>query len=184
MRLSQSEVLLDLKLRSLKKKKKMKTVLENGWWLQTPFFLPVDVGGFKQPSFTEDKSITDRTPQENVSKKLDTFGSSTSGGIVDHFKVCLVEAENKRLKKELEKVKKDLARLGTIKKENTDSVRFENILFFLNPFLNKPWFLRVCRASLLKTLGKGEIARDKQFLLFPQCFLPIWRTFYHFHQIY
>ena len=38
------------------------------------------------------------------------------------------------------------------------------ILF--NPFLNKPWFLRVCRTSLLKTLGKGEIARNKQFLLF------------------
>ena len=26
--------------------------------------------------------------------------------------------------------------------------------------------------SLLKTLGKGEIACDKQFLLIPQCFLP------------
>ena len=26
------------------------------------------------------------------------------------------------------------------------------------------------------TEGKGEIARNKQFLLFPQCFLAIWRT--------
>ena len=28
----------------------------------------------------------------------------------------------------------------------------------LNPFPNKPWFLRVCCTSLLKTLRKGEIA--------------------------
>ena len=33
------------------------------------------------------------------------------------------------------------------------------------------------------TVGKGEIARNEQFLLFPQCFLPIWRTFCHFHQV-
>ena len=39
------------------------------------------------------------------------------------------------------------------------------------PFPNKPWFLRVCCTSLLKTLGKGEIARNEQFLHFPQCFL-------------
>ena len=30
--------------------------------------------------------------------------------------------------------------------------------------------------------GKGEIARNEQFLLFPQCFLYFQRTFYHFHQ--
>ena len=28
---------------------------------------------------------------------------------------------------------------------------------------------------LLKTLGKGEIVHNKQFLLFPQCFLTIWK---------
>ena len=33
------------------------------------------------------------------------------------------------------------------------------------------------------TVGKGEIARNKQFLLFPQCFLPVWITFCHFCQI-
>ena len=33
------------------------------------------------------------------------------------------------------------------------------------------------------TVGKGEIAHHEQFLLFPQCFLPVWRTFYHFHQV-
>ena len=32
------------------------------------------------------------------------------------------------------------------------------------------------------TVGKGEIARNEQFLLLPQCFLPLWRTFCHFHQ--
>ena len=55
-------------------------------------------------------------------------------------------------------------------------------------FLNKPWFLCVCSTSLLtlysidthfdasttafeNIVGKGEIAHNKQFLLFPQCFL-------------
>ena len=37
--------------------------------------------------------------------------------------------------------------------------------------------------SFENTAGKGEIASDEQFLLFPQCFLPIWRTFCHYHQI-
>ena len=32
------------------------------------------------------------------------------------------------------------------------------------------------------TVGKGEIARNEQFLLFPQCFLPIWEAFCHFYQ--
>ena len=54
----------------------------------------------------------------------------------------------------------------------------------INPFPNKPWILRVCSASLENTVGKGEIAHNEQFLLFPQCFLPIWRTLCHFHQIW
>ena len=33
------------------------------------------------------------------------------------------------------------------------------------------------------TVGKGEIACNKRFLLFPQCFLPVWRTFCHFYQL-
>ena len=32
-------------------------------------------------------------------------------------------------------------------------------------------------------MGKGEIARNEQFLLFPQCFLLIWCTFCNFGQI-
>ena len=54
----------------------------------------------------------------------------------------------------------------------------------VNPFPNKPLFLRVCSTSLENTVGKGEIARNEQFLLFPQCFLPVWRTFFHNHQIW
>ena len=30
-------------------------------------------------------------------------------------------------------------------------------------------------------MGKEEIARNEQFLLYPQCFLPVWRTFCHCH---
>ena len=52
------------------------------------------------------------------------------------------------------------------------------------PFPNKPWFFTCLQyKSLENTVGKGEIARNKQFLFFPQCFLPVWRTFCHFRQI-
>ena len=37
--------------------------------------------------------------------------------------------------------------------------------------------------SFENTVGKGEIAHNEQFLLFPQCFLHFLRTFYHFHQM-
>ena len=37
--------------------------------------------------------------------------------------------------------------------------------------------------SFKNTVGKGEIAHHEQFLLFPRCFLPFWRTFCHFHHI-
>ena len=30
------------------------------------------------------------------------------------------------------------------------------------------------KQAFLKTLGKGEIAHNEQFLLFPQRFLPVW----------
>ena len=33
------------------------------------------------------------------------------------------------------------------------------------------------------TVGKEEIARNEQFLLFQLCFLPVWVAFYHFRQI-
>ena len=37
--------------------------------------------------------------------------------------------------------------------------------------------------SFENTVVKGEISCNKQFLLFPQCFLSFWRSFCHFHQI-
>ena len=37
--------------------------------------------------------------------------------------------------------------------------------------------------QVLKTLEKGEIAHNEQFLLFPQRFLPFQRSFHHFNQI-
>ena len=37
--------------------------------------------------------------------------------------------------------------------------------------------------SFENTVGKGEITHNEQFLLFPQCFLLIWRTFCCFHQV-
>ena len=55
-------------------------------------------------------------------------------------------------------------------------------------------FLTLCQTSpafyvsavqvFWKNCGKGEIVRYKQFLLFPQCFLPVWKTFSHFQQIW
>ena len=44
----------------------------------------------------------------------------------------------------------------------------------INPFPKQPWFFtRLLYKSFENTMGKGEIARNEQFLLFPQCFLPI-----------
>ena len=46
---------------------------------------------------------------------------------------------------------------------------FQTLCLSISPFPNKPWFLRVCNTSILKThVGKGESACKKQFLLIPQ----------------
>ena len=69
-----------------------------------------------------------------------------------------------------------------------------NFLYFLcvinkrpiciNPFPNKPWFLRVCKnikRSLLKTLHvKEKLLVTSNLPFFQQCLLPVWRIFYHF----
>ena len=47
-------------------------------------------------------------------------------------------------------------------------------------FPNKPWFLRVCSVSLENTEGKGEIAHNKQFLLFPPVFSTCFKNFLSF----
>ena len=78
----------------------------------------------------------------------------------------------------------------------------------INPFPNKPWFLRVCSSSLFKTLWEKEkllitaispfptVFSTHVYPLFPLCFLPIvpfvpicthfvhiCRTFYHCNHI-
>ena len=73
----------------------------------------------------------------------------------------------------------------TERKSDRRSTLSDKKIFFLqnevNPFLNKLWFLRVCSTSLLQTLRKkGEIARNEQFLLFPQCFISILENFLPF----
>ena len=52
-------------------------------------------------------------------------------------------------------------------------------VYSINPFPNKPFQYK----SFENTVRNGEIARNEQFLLFPQCFLPFWRTYHHFHKI-
>ena len=65
------------------------------------------------------------------------------------------------------------------------------------PLAHKGLFFFLSRGSKVKTLvftslqykyfesttEKGEIAHNEQFLLFPQSFLLVWRTFCHFHHI-
>ena len=46
-----------------------------------------------------------------------------------------------------------------------------------------PCFYLSAEQDFENNAGKGENAPDKEFLLFSQCFLPIWRTFCHFYQI-
>ena len=71
--------------------------------------------------------------------------------------------------------------------ESSLKARVENIVTIgknaINPFRNKPWFLCICSQSFENTVGNGEIARNKQFLLFLQRFLLIWRTFCSARQI-
>ena len=52
-----------------------------------------------------------------------------------------------------------------------------------NPFPKQALVLTCLQyKSFENTVGKGEIARYEQFLLFPRCFQPVWRTFYQFQQ--
>ena len=51
-----------------------------------------------------------------------------------------------------------------------------------NLFPNKPWSLRVCSKSLLKTLWEKEKLLITSNFSFSQWLLPVWKTFCHFHQ--
>ena len=55
----------------------------------------------------------------------------------------------------------------------------------LNPFPNKPWFLRVCSTSLLKTLWEKEkLLIISNFYFSRSVFYPFLRIFCHFLKIW
>ena len=55
----------------------------------------------------------------------------------------------------------------------------------INPFPNKPWFLRVCSTSLAKTLWEKEkLLVTSNFSFSHSVFYPFGWTFCHFHQIW
>ena len=63
-------------------------------------------------------------------------------------------------------------------------------LMFINSFAHKLQFnlSQTCPCLQFKsfenTVEIGKNAHKEQFLLFPQGFLPFWRTFYHFHHFW
>ena len=57
------------------------------------------------------------------------------------------------------------------------------LLYLCSPFQNDPVFTCLLYKSFENNVGKGEIVHNKQFPLFSQCFLPVWRAFCYFLQI-
>ena len=53
----------------------------------------------------------------------------------------------------------------------------------INPFPNKPWFLRVCSTSPLKTLWEQEKLLVTSNFFFYQCFLPFMENFQPFSNL-
>ena len=76
-----------------------------------------------------------------------------------------------------------LAKLG----QNVCINEFENGSFWTkNPLTHSHTmtpFKPLGNKPFENAVGKGEIARNEQYLLFPQCFLPVWINFFHFCQI-
>ena len=60
---------------------------------------------------------------------------------------------------------------------NRTSVLYFTEQFITKFFPNKPWFLRVCSTSLLKTLWEKEKLLVSNNFSFSQCFLPVYREF-------
>ena len=53
-----------------------------------------------------------------------------------------------------------------------------NVIYICNPFPNKPWFFTCLQYKCFEnTMGKGEIARNEQFLLFPTVFPTLLENF-------
>ena len=63
------------------------------------------------------------------------------------------------------------------------SLKFCRLVMGLTLSQTSSGFYLSAHKPIENTSGKGEIARIEQFLLFPQCFLPVWKTFSHFHPI-
>ena len=59
--------------------------------------------------------------------------------------------------------------------EGEESKKYKGVeKYAVNPFPHNDSFWCPWETSLFEnTVGKGEIARNKQFLLYPQCFLPV-----------
>ena len=54
-------------------------------------------------------------------------------------------------------------------------------LMHFNPFPKKPWVFTCLQYNCFEnTVGKGEIAHNEHFLLFPECFQPVRETFCYF----
>ena len=53
----------------------------------------------------------------------------------------------------------------------------------LTPSKTNPCFNVSAVQVFENTMGKGEIARNEQFLIFPQCFLSLLITFCNFYKI-
>ena len=53
-------------------------------------------------------------------------------------------------------------------------------MYSLTLFQTSPGFTCLQYESFENTVGKGEIALYEHFLFFPQCFLHVWITFFHF----
>ena len=46
-----------------------------------------------------------------------------------------------------------------------------------------PDFYRLQYNTFENNVEKGEIARNELFLIFPQCFLLVWKIFFHYSPI-
>ena len=86
------------------------------------FQFSVNVNSWSQPDFTDSAPSSLKKPKTDVSG----CGSSSSGGIIDHFKVVVTETENKRLKKENQKQAEKLKNQAT-KLEKFEELEKENI---------------------------------------------------------
>ena len=58
-----------------------------------------------------------------------------------------------------------------------------NVEYGINPLSHNDTFRRPWETSLLKTLWEKEKLLVTSDFSFSQSFLPVWITFFHFHQI-